>query len=305
MRTTSDITLYLILTFIIIVMVGIIYLVLSMLFHETITKKRGARIRQAKKQQVKRDFISKTQKQKELVQSFSKPLEETILANYRPRKVDLLLRKLKVTGWDVYFNPTTWAAFHIWSSVLGILLTWLLWENSKIVAIAIGIFLAIFPTLLLNNAFKNINTELLMQFPQTIRIISGYLSAGLIMPRAFEMAAKSAKPRWQKILNTFTELCDTKGVGEALDWIKEEVDIMEAREFFAAIRLAIDDGIDPLESFEKQAKTLQQLLIDINRKKIQNRKVIAIALNIPILALIMATFMLPLIGVILDFFGKM
>lgn len=304
MRNNSDTVLYLIEVFIIIVMVGIVYLVLSMFLHETITKQRGMRIRQAKKQQVKQDLVSGTQKRKELVRSLSKPLEETVLANYRPRKVDLLLRKLKVTGWDVYFTPTTWAALHIWSAVLGVLLTWLLWENSQVVAVAIGIFLAIFPTLLLNNAFKNINTELLTQFPQTIRIISGYLSAGLIMPRAFEMAAKSAKPRWQKILNTFTELCDTKGVGEALDWIKEEVDIMEAREFFAAIRLAIDDGIDPLESFEKQAKILQQLLIDINRKKIQNRKVIATALNIPILALIMAAFMLPLIGVILDFFGS-
>lgn len=304
MRNNSDTVLYLIEVFIIIVMVGIVYLVLSMFLHETITKQRGMRIRQAKKQQVKQDLASGTQKRKELVRSLSKPLEETVLANYRPRKVDLLLRKLKVTGWDVYFTPTTWAALHIWSAVLGVLLAWLLWENSQVVAVVIGIFLAIFPTLLLNNAFKNINTELLTQFPQTIRIISGYLSAGLIMPRAFEMAAKSAKPRWQKILNTFTELCDTKGVGEALDWIKEEVDIMEAREFFAAIRLAIDDGIDPLESFEKQAKTLQQLLIDINRKKIQNRKVIATALNIPILALIMAAFMLPLIGVILDFFGS-
>lgn len=303
MKSTSDVTLYLIVAFIIITMVGIAYLALSILFHETITKKRGTRIRQAKKQQVKRDLVSETQRRKELVRSLSKPLEETVLANYRPRKVDLLLRKLRVTGWDVYFTPTTWAALHIWSAILGAVLAWFLWEKAQMVAIGIGVFLAIFPTLLLNNEFNNINTELLMQFPQTIRIISGYLSAGLIMPRAFEMAARSAKPRWQKMLTTFTELCDTKGVGDALDWIKEAVDIMEAREFFAAIRLAIDDGIDPLESFEKQAKTLQQLLIDINRKKIQNRKVIATALNIPILALIMATFMLPLIGVILDFFN--
>ena len=69
---------------------------------------------------------------------------------------------------------------------------------------------------------------------------------------------------------------------------------MEEREFFAAVRLAIDDGIAPLESFEKQAKHIQQLLIDLNEVKIQKRKIIATVLNGPLLVMIMATFVLPL-----------
>ena len=147
------------------------------------------------------------------------------------------------TPWNLYFTPLSWIALRLLAILAGIVFAWFLSVKSTVAAIAIGIVIAKLPDLMLNNEYNNIREDLIIHFPETIRIISGYLSVGLIMPKAFEMTAKSAKPRWKKILTEFAIRSKTEGDLEALDWIKEEVDLMEAREFFASVRLAIEDVV--------------------------------------------------------------
>lgn len=280
----------------------IAFVVFSIVFSENTSSKEASRIRQTKKQEKRKDPVSEEERNRAIVDSLTKPLEGSILSDFKPKKVSAVKRKLRVTGWDKYFNPVSWMAIRIWCVGLGVLVCLFVFEQSPQFAIALMFIIPMLPNILLNNEFKNINEDLIMNFPETIRVISGYLSAGLIMPRAFEMASRSAKPRWKKILNGFVDRCNTDSVGDALDWIKTEVDFMEAREFFASIRMAIDDGIDPLESFEKQAKNIQQMLDDINQKKIEKRKIIATIFQGPLLLMILATFALPIIGTAMDFF---
>lgn len=288
---------------IVILLLLIVFVIASILFSENTSSKETKRMRQIRKQEKKKDTISEEERNRQIVDTITRPLAESVLSNYKPKKSSMLQRKLRVTGWNKYFSPMSWMALRLWCSAFGLFLCFFMWDYSYKFALALAIILPMLPNLLLNNEYTNINEDLVMNFPETIRVVSGYLSAGLIMPKAFEMASRSAKPRWKKILTEFVERCNTDGVLDALDWIKEEIDFMEAREFFASVRMAIDDGIDPLESFDKQAKNIQQILDDINQKKIEKRKMIATVFQGPLLLLILATFALPILGTAMDFFG--
>lgn len=281
----------------------IVFVIISILFSENTSTKETKRMRQIRKQEKKKDMISEEERNRQLVDTITRPLAESVLSNYKPKKATMLQRKLRVTGWNKYFNPMSWMALRIWCVAVGLFLCFFMWDYSYKFALALAVIMPMLPNMLLNNEYTNINDDLVMNFPETIRVISGYLSAGLIMPKAFEMASRSAKPRWKKILTEFVDRCNTDGILDALDWIKEEIDFMEAREFFASVRMAIDDGIDPLESFDKQAKNIQQILDDINQKKIEKRKMIATVFQGPLLLLILATFALPIVGTAMDFFG--
>ena len=276
--------------------------VISIIFGDNVSIKGDVRVHQVKKQEKKKVQKSNDEQTKDLVESITKPLVDTVFEYYKPKNTDMLRRKLKMTGWEKCFTPLSWNAMRIWCVVLALLLLWLLFDKAGFVAIVIAIVIVKLPDLLLNNEYNNIKDDLLMSFPETIRIISGYLSVGLIMPKAFEMTAKTAKPRWKKILNEFVKKSETDGVLDALDWIKEEVDTMEAREFFASVRLAIEGGIPPIESFEKQAVIIQRLLDDATLKRIEKRKLLGTVLQGPMLLLVLVTFALPIIGTIIDFF---
>lgn len=289
---------------IITLMVLIVFVIISIIFNENTSTKERSRVKQVKKQEKKKDKISEEERNRQLVDTITKPLAESVLSNYKPKRAGALRRKLRVTGWNKYFNPMSWMALRIWCVLVGVFLCFLMWEYETKFALALLLIMPLLPNTLLNNEYKNINEALVMDFPETIRVVSGYLSAGLILPKAFEMASKSAKPRWKKILTEFVERCNTDGVLDSLEWIKEEIDFMEAREFFASVRMAIDDGIDPLESFDKQAKNIQQMLDDINQKKIEKRKMLATVFQGPLLLMIIATFALPILGTAMDFFAS-
>lgn len=290
--------------FLFIIGIGIMALLtlISMIYGDNVSIKEDFRVHQVKKQEAKKTSVSDEEKKKQLVESLSKPLMSTVFEHYKPRNSDLIRRKLRVTGWNKYFTPLTWAGIRIWAIVGAMVFLWLLSAKSLPAAVVISIVIVKMPDLLLNNEYNNIRESLIMDFPETIRIISGYLSVGLVLQSAFEMTAKTAKPRWKKILNTFVNKCGTEGELEALSWIKEEVDIMEAREFFASVRLALEDGISPVDSFEKQAVIIQRLLDDAIQKRIEKRKLLGTVLQGPLLLLILVTFALPIVGTILDFF---
>ena len=277
-------------------------MVISIINGGQVSLKNDLRLEQAKKQKDKKEKKSDVESTRSLLEAMAKPLNETVFETYKPKNLAKEARKLKITGWDKYFTPITWLSLRVWMGLVGLLFAWLIYAESWIAAVVILILCIQIPVMLLNNEYNNIRDDLLINFPETLRIIAGYLSTGLTMQRSFEMAAKHAKPRWQNLLLRFVHESDTKGTLAALDWIKEEIDIMEAREFFASIRLAIEDGISPLESFDKQATIIQRLLDDAILKRIEQRKMLGTVLQGPLLMLVLVTFALPMVGQIMDFF---
>ena len=277
-------------------------LIISIINGGQVSLRDDLRLEQVKKQKDKKEKPDDIECKRALLEALAKPLNETIFEVHKPRSSDKVRRQLKLTGWDKYFTPTTWISLRVWMIIVGLLFAWLIYTESWIAAVIIVGLCFQIPGMLLNNEYNNIREDLLLYFPETIHVIAGYLSTGLTMQRAFEMAAKSAKPRWKNLLLRFVHESETKGTLAALDWIKEEIDIMEAREFFASVRLAVEDGISPLESFDKQATIIQRLLDDAILKRIEKRKMLGTVLQGPLLLLVLVTFALPMVGQIMDFF---
>ena len=242
---------------------------------------------------------------RQIVNVITTPIVDNFLNQYRPKNLLKIQRKLYVAKWNKYFTPIQWIAFSIVLAIVGTILCALLWSSSNVFALIVFAFLAILPTFLLNNSYNNKTEELLLGFPETIRIIAGYLSAGMILPKAVIETAKSASPTWKPILMEFSAKCDTIGILDALDWFKNEVDIMEAREFFATVRLTIELGGSAKKGFSEQADKIQQLLRDAMQKRIEQRKVWATVVQAPIFLCIIAAFALPTVGNMVDMFSGM
>ena len=242
---------------------------------------------------------------RQIVNIITTPIVDNVLNQYRPKNLLKIQRKLYVAKWNKYFTPIQWIAFSIILAIAGTVLCALLWSSSNVFALIVFAFLAILPTFLLNNSYNNKTEELLLGFPETIRIIAGYLSAGMILPKAVIETAKSASPTWRPILMEFSAKCDTIGILDALDWFKNEVDIMEAREFFATVRLTIELGGSAKKGFSEQADKIQQLLRDAMQKRIEQRKVWATVVQAPIFLCIIAAFALPTVGNMVDMFSGM
>lgn len=232
------------------------------------------------------------------------PISEVVSLVYRPKNVYLLERKLKTAGWSGYFTPFTWTAFTILLGGIGLLLGFLFWSESKVFALMIAGVLIVAPTFLLNNSYNNRRDRVLISFPETIRIITGYLSGGLILVDAVKAATLSVAPIWREFLTNFCDIADAESTETALDYLKEECDIPEGKEFFATVRLTMDLGGSVREGFLRQAESIDELLEMAIQKKIENRKVIATVLQAPIFFCILGSVGLPVISSVIDLFAS-
>ena len=215
-----------------------------------------------------------------------------------------LRRKLHVVGLGKYFQPFQWLALSAILAAAGVFLFLLFWSaGGAFLGIIMFVFLAIGPNFLLNNAYNNRTEILLQHFPETIRVLSGYLSCGIILTEAVRDTARASCPEWKRLLEMFSTKCETESVTEALEWIKTEVDIMEAREFFSVVRLTIDLGNSVRDGFVEQAELIQTLLRDAMQKKIEKRKVLATVVQFPLFIITFALFGLPIVGTFIDLFA--
>ena len=239
---------------------------------------------------------------KAFINTITAPVAETIFHLFPPADTSKLRRKLYIVGWSQYFTPMQFLAFRVEMAAVGVVLLYLMYSQSKMFALLLFAVFAIGPNFLLNNSYNNRNEQILLHFPETIRVMSGYLSSGMILPRAVSETAKSASPEWKEILNTFSVKCDTESIGDAIEWIKNEVDILEAREFFAVVKLTVQLGHSVRDGFTEQADLIQELLRNAMQKKIEKRKVLATVVQAPIFLCIIGAFALPVIGTFIDLF---
>ena len=261
-----------------------------------------ARNKELNKQETKKKKGEADPAVKALIIAITAPLAATIFNIFPPADTTKLKRKLYIVGWSDYFTPVQFMAFRIEMAAIGFVFLYLIYPESKAFGLLLFVVFAIGPNFLLNNSYNNRNEQILIHFPETIRVMSGYLSSGMILTRAVSETAKSASPEWKELLNTFSFKCDTESVGDAIDWIKNEVDILEAREFFAVVKLTVQLGHSVRDGFIEQADLIQELLRNTMQKKIEKRKVLATVIQAPIFLCIIAAFALPVIGTFIDLF---
>ena len=295
----STMILYIIIVALLFVIGNIIYALVTMSASSKMDKLRKSELEQQEK---KARNPETDQKIRETIDKVTTPIVDNVVSKNPPKNLIKIQRKLYVAGWSKYFTPVQWVAFTIILKVVGVGLFFLL-STQHIVAGLIGFAVPGFmPGFLLNNSYNNRNENLLISFPETIRITSGYLSAGLTLPKACEKALFNVADEWKPLIRGFLVKCDTIGMLDALDWFKNEVDIVEAREFFATVRLTLELGGSARNGFIEQADNIQKLLRDAMIKRIEKRKIWATAVQAPIFLCIIGAFALPVIGSFIDLF---
>lgn len=295
---------YILYILIVILLISVFRIVVTILLSmntSLMQKKRNKQLEGQNKKKVKSEEESQ-QEIRQVINKFTNPIANQDVIKRRVKNPSLLAKKLRLAGYDKYFTPLTWTAFSTALQVFGTIMFLLLFRESKIFAGLFFTFFAIMPNFLLNNSYNNYQEELLISFPETINVISGYLSAGLIMQQAFAETAKNASPEWKILLEKFVAKANATDIITALDWFKDEVGIVEAREFFATVRLSLELGGSVKSGFAEQADRIQKLLRDAMQKKIERRKVWATIVQGPILLCVMAIFGLPLVGAMKDIF---
>ena len=138
--------------------------------------------------------------------------------------------------------------------------------------------------------------KLFNDFPDFIRIASGYLSADVPLVQAISDSIKYVGEDWKPLLRQFVVECDTKGVDLALTGLRDNVDLFEVKEFVALVRLTLEQGGNAKDGFLAQAERITEMKRNLMIIKVGQRKVWAQVIQGPLLLCNMAVLALPTIA---------
>lgn len=237
----------------------------------------------------------------ELVDSITKPIIQHVFSRFKPKNLEELERGLRMAKWDKNFTPIQYRALNLMLKIIGIVLFLLLFKKSMLIA-GIWAFVMIFGMdILFKNSVVNRRDRIFNDFPEFIRIVEGYLTANMPFPKAVEESIKYVGDEWKPILKNFVIECEIKSIDEALDFLKEEVDLFEMREFISIVKLNLEQGGDAKDSFTAQADKIRELQLDLIAVKIGKRQTMAIILQGPLLICNMMVLGLPTVNSMMNF----
>lgn len=249
----------------------------------------------------------KFQKKKEeadlsgLIDTVTKPVIVHLFSRLKPKKLDELAIDLKMAKWDKNFSPMQYRALSLLLKVIGLVAFLVLYNASGLMAVIWGVILFFGLDFLFKNSIKNRKERLLSDFPDFIRITEGYLSADVPFSKAVSESIKYVGDEWKPILQTFVIECELKGIEEALEGLKREIDMFEVREFVALVKLTLEQGGDAKDSFSAQADKIRELHMDMIAIKIGKRQTMGIILQGPLLLCNLLVFGLPTVGSMTNF----
>lgn len=229
----------------------------------------------------------------ELIDTVTKPIIEHLFSRIKPKGLDKLGSDLRMAKWDKVYTPIQYRAFNILLKVAGVFFFLILSKVHMGLASAWGIVLCFGIDFLLRNSISNRKEKLMMGFPEFIRVTTGYLTADIPFAQAVAEAIKYVDEEWTPILQSFVVECNLKSIDEALESLKNEVDLFEVREFVALVRLTLEQGGDAKESFSEQAQKVQEMLQDIVAIKVGKRQMMGVAIQAPLLLCNLMVFGLP------------
>ena len=217
-----------------------------------------------------------------------------------------LKKNLALATWDDTFTPESFIAC-VWAlRVIGIACLPLLLITTGYIRIIIGLACVIGIFGLewwLNSGISSIKEELLAEFPDFIRIVSGYLSADMTLESSIQNSIKYVGDAWAPILKTFIVQCETTSLEMALDKLKDDVDLFEVKEFVSLVRLTVEQGGEAKDSFLSQADKIEDMQRSQLVLKVGKRKMMGQVLQAPLLLLNMVIIALPTLMQAFDMFG--
>lgn len=261
----------------------------------TVTK---SRLKQFNKG-VKKDSLSTKETFEDLADIFRAkifPKISKVLPSLRIENLEQLEKDIQFIGWDDTFTAESYIAVCLALRVGGVALGGIIMTMGSYM-IVVGIIVIGLCCFLLDFMFKgevkNKNELLFRDFPELVRIISGYLVAGMDLVRAMESSVKYVSDEWKPIINQFVLDCNTKGTTAALDVMATAVNMFEVREFVSLVKLTMEQGGDAKESFAAQADKVASMQKDLFLLKIGKRKTMATMIQAPMLLCNMAVIAIP------------
>lgn len=223
-------------------------------------------------------------------------------------KVDMvqLKRDLILADWDDTFTPESFISC-VWAlRVVGIIMLpfGLIAVGKMKVVILILAAVCIFGLeYWMTSTVKSIKEELFAEFPDFIRIVSGYLSADIPLVQSISDSIRYVGDAWDPILKTFVIDCENKSIDFALERMRDTVDLFEVKEFISLIRLTLEQGGNAKEGFLAQADKIEELQKSQLIIKVGKRKMMGTVAQAPLLLLNMVIIAVPTVVQALGMFG--
>jgi Flp pilus assembly protein TadB len=233
---------------------------------------------------------------KDLVDKTTNPLIDHIFSKITFKDLDKLERKLKMAGWDKTFTPIKYKAFNITLKVVGALLVFVISKISIALAAVWGFVTIFFMDILFYDAVKSRKSRMIAGFSDVMRVIQGFLSSEMTFDEALKESVRYASDDWRPILKEVAVRSTTHNTAEALQYMKDEVDIFEVREFVALLNLILEQGGNAKDSFDAQNEKIKNMIYDTKVKEIEKRDMKATILQLPILLTHLMVLAMPIIN---------
>lgn len=242
------------------------------------------------------DTTKKTEMElKEIVDKATKPIISHIIPRLNIKNLNQVEKDLKMAQWDKHMTPIQYVSLSLLTKALGIIVFILLNKVSMFMAVLWSLLLFFSVSFLMSNSAKNRRQQLMVDFPDFIRITQGYLSANTPLAKAIESSIDYVGDEWKPILRDFVITNNLSGIDMALNKLKEDVDIWEVKEFVSIIKLTLEQGASAKDGFESQADKVMGMIQDVMMIKIGKRKMMGILIQAPLLLCIMVAFGLPVV----------
>lgn len=210
-----------------------------------------------------------------------------------------LEKDLKFIGWNE-FTADTYFSTNMLLRIGGIVVFLVFLLLNDLLFIILGAIISALMMFYLDYDFKsqvkNKKDALFSEFPDMIRIVTGYLVAGMDLNKAMEYSIPYVSPEWEESIIRFIQTSKTSGQTAALDELKDVVDMFEVREFVALVKLTIDQGgkEQVKKSFLEQAEKIKSLQKTQFVIKVGTRKTFATVIQGPMLLVNMFVIAYPM-----------
>lgn len=215
-------------------------------------------------------------------------------------------KNLEFIGWDDTFTPESFVGA-VWGlrciSIPIFIFAFTQSMPVNVIIMVFGVACAFGLEYWVKSTVKSLNDELFAEFPDFIRIVSGYLSADIPLVQSITDSIKYVGSAWSPILKTFVIDCENKSVDFALERMKNTVDLFEVKEFVSLIRLTLEQGGNAKEGFLSQAEKIAELQKNQFVLKVGKRKMYGQVAQMPLLLVNMIVLALPTLMDALDMLG--
>lgn len=230
---------------------------------------------------------------KEFLNTFTEPVIRYLLPYVKMKSNEEIQYDLAFAGWSKMMDAEQYKALNIILKGVGVLVFALLAKMALPIALIWGVGLFFGMGFFLNNSVKNKKEHMFSGFPEFIRLVQGYLAAEMPLTNAIENTIEFVGDDWKPYLKDFVINARTRSVSDALDTMRNDIDIFEVKELLSLIRLSIEQGIDVQEAFESQNSKVREMQLSVMMSKIEKRKMMAVILQGPLLLTIMVAMALP------------